>query len=485
MQLSQRLFTFLRSNWLLILIIFASVLVFSPALNNFFLGDDWFHLKIVQISSFREFLNFLNPAPNPQSTAFYRPIPNQLFFFSFKTLFGLQAVYYHLFIMGLFVLSLLLFYKVLRLYKLEQTSAIFATAVFAFSHTHFSRLYFLSASQELMMNIFVLLALWKNQRARSTKDHLVIALFFILALLCKENAIVLPGLILLVDWLSSKKIHWQKLLVLGSIAVLYLALRIFVVGFAMTSDSSAAYQLNFSPRLTANTLYFYSLWTVGGAELLQDYMSSPLTLLERFHSDHSLLGQGMIVALVLITLAIALAVLRNIKKALPLLGIFVLSFVLTLLPVLFLPTHKFTIQLSLAVMSFAVFLALLLKKETTWLKYGCLALFLTLNIISIALTSRSHYTIQRAQISRQVYSYLQQHYPTPPANSYFFFANSATPGSDIPTWGSSHQISNALMGSNFFQVFYPNEQVEVYYEDDGPEVVTNKQRIELKSEWFL
>lgn len=150
-----RILSMLRRSWnqhfFLIWTVLFSCFLFLPAINNFFLGDDWFHLKIIQISSAEEFLNFFNPIFNPQSTAFFRPIPNQLFFFTFYKLFGLWALPYYIFLLFIFASSIVLFYLFLRNFKLSQRAINIAIFFYATSHTHFTRLNFLSAGQEIML----------------------------------------------------------------------------------------------------------------------------------------------------------------------------------------------------------------------------------------------------------------------------------------------------------------------------------------------
>ena len=84
---------FFKKHWLAIVVLILTGLLFAQSLNNYFGGDDWFHLNVSQIKNFSEFLNFFNPLPNPQMTAFYRPLPNQFFFFINQSLFGLRPFF--------------------------------------------------------------------------------------------------------------------------------------------------------------------------------------------------------------------------------------------------------------------------------------------------------------------------------------------------------------------------------------------------------
>ena len=96
------------------------LIVFSSCLLNFFSADDWFHLRLIQINSWQEFFNFFSFRNTPQSAAFYRPIPTQLFFFIFYKLFGLNSIFYFglgLTLFGLIILNLI---KLLRDLKFDE-----------------------------------------------------------------------------------------------------------------------------------------------------------------------------------------------------------------------------------------------------------------------------------------------------------------------------------------------------------------------------
>lgn len=141
--------------------------------------------------------------------------------------------------------------------------------------------------------------------------------------------------------------------------------------------------------------------------------------------------------------------------------------------------------MSIPMMCFAIFVALLCKRKPRWVISLVLALLLALNITTLYLTSRSHYTVQRAQISKNIYTYFTEKYAKYPEDSYFVLTNASTPGSNIAEWGSSKQISLALWGSGFVKVFYKNPEAEMLYEDIPFTMPIDKQPIYLDSALFL
>lgn len=322
--------------------IFSPVLLFLPSLWNFFSGDDWFHLRLTQISSLKEFFNFFSFSPTNQSAAFYRPLSTQTFFFVFQQVFGLTAWPYYLFVLICFGFSLYLVY-LFALSQFKDKSRSFLTAfIYGVSISNFTRLYFLSAFQEIALVIFSLLCLLSFQKSKVKS-----LLFFILALLSKETAIVLPVLILIFNFREIQKKITGFLPVI-IVSLMYLYLRFSVFGLAQ-GDS---YIWNFSPVKALNTLSWYTLWSLGAPEFLVDYIGSGFRPIPRFFTDfplwwHVILG-------LLLSTVILLAILfikKNKKIDLNFLKYLLLSLV-SLAPVIFLPQHKFSLELGLSLVGF-------------------------------------------------------------------------------------------------------------------------------------
>jgi len=461
------------------LIIFLSLLIFSPALFNFFSSDDWFHLRISQIISFKDFLSFFSFFPNQHSAAFYRPIPTQVFFFIFQKLFDLNAWPYYLFIFLVFGFSLWLVYRLAKIVFKNEKQSLLALVFYAFSVTHFTRLYFLSAFQEILMTVFVLLAILTYLKKPSWKTNLLTAFFFILALLSKETAVVLPLILLLFDRFNSC-FRPKRLILILLILLPYLYFRFFHFG-QVSGDS---YLWNFSVKKFLNTFFWYELWSFGAPELLVDYVSGGFRILPRFFSDFPF-GSKIVLSLIGSTLAsFAILFVTNfkkveVKKILLFLGIFILA----LLPVLFLPWHKFTLELTLPMIGFSFFLAEICLAKRSWLTTVFISLFIILNLSMNLLTYQTHYAVSRSQIAMKVYQYFIRNYPQYPEGRYFEFTNDQEVGNKI--WGVSKQVAFAVGDDNFFQVLYHNQNVKVFYQDLLEERPKDKQVININSTIFL
>lgn len=451
------------------------IILFLPSLSNFFSSDDWFHLRVSNISSFSEFINFFSFARTDQSISFYRPLSTQVFFFIFQKLFGLNPLPYHLFVLLIFGFSLFLLYRLSNQFLKDKNKALLTTIVYGFSVSNFTRIYFLSAFQEIALVFFSLLCIL-NYLKPTTRHKLYSICFFALALLSKETAIVIPIILLVLDW-SQKKINLNRLIPFALILLPYLYLRLSIFGF----PGGGNYRWDFSPTRAANTLMWYSLWSVGSPEFLVDYIGSGLRPIARFYTDFKNLWPFILGLLLANLLALIYFLISNLNKIDRKFISFVLLFVISLIPVLFLPDHKFALELGLPLIWFSLAVTHLLPKKGK-VAAGILLLYVLLNIFVNYLTYYRHYSVSRGVIASRVFNYFSKNFPSKPPNSYFEFINDTKVYST--EWGSSKQIANSIGESELFRVLYGDKNYSVYYEDLDSERPA-LQRIPISSKIFL
>ena len=448
---------------------------YIPAIFNFFSGDDWYHLLISQASSLKEVTHFFYFARPFQQATFYRPLSNQLFFFSFQKIFGLNPLPYYIFGLILFSVTLYLIYTLSKELWNNKLFPILTVIIYAFSVSNFPRVYFLSALQEYFLVIFVLLTLLSHLK----KNTLLATTFFILALFSKETAVVLPPLIFLIDWLK-KNINFKRYFAYSAILLVYLYFRFFV----MHVPQEEAYIWNFSPLKMANTFAWYSLWSIGAPELLIDYISSGFRPIPRFFSDYPLWWKVIIIPLLTLLASAGFLLLKQLKKIDKKFIFFCGFFLTSLAPLLLLPQHKFALEQGLPLVGFSMAVAWLLKiLSKKWLMLF-LVVYISYNLSMNWLTFTRHYTVTRSKVSRNVFEYFKNDYPIAPQNSYFYFKN------DLPRYGDNleetKQLPYALSYSDFFKVFYHDKTFKVFYEDYGdlpPQ--NNLQQIPINSLQFF
>lgn len=463
----------------LLFVIILSVLIFSPALNNFFWGDDWYHLSVSQVSSFNEFLNFFSFQFTTESTPFYRPISTQLFFFSFSNFFGLNAFPYYSFLLLLFAYSLWLLNSFVILITNNKKVALLTVFIYGFSATNFPRLYYLSNLQEILMVVFVLLSLI-NYLQNSYKKTLLSLLFFLLALGCKETAIVLPIILFTFNYLN-KKFSFMRLWPYILITLLYIFIRLIY----WNNYGKDNYSFDFSPFKAINTLGWYTLWSFGVPEFLVDYIGSGFKILSRYYQDFQSTSYILLTLTMLTLTSFIGVVIFNIRKINRINIFFISFFLIGLLPVLFLPWHKFAYELTLPMVGFSALLASLLCKKNMYIILSAtfLIMFCILNLFTVILDYQRHQSITRSKISYAVFKYFSKNYPMPPLSSYFEFINDTY----IPNqyWGSSRQIDQAISQSNLFKVLYKNPNYVVYFEDIAAQKPVGEKRIPISTAMFL
>jgi len=460
------------------LLIGLSILVFLPALLNFFSADDWFHLRLVQINSWQEFLNFFSFEKTDQSAAFYRPIPTQLFFFVFYKLFGLNSIFYFGFGLILFGLIIWNLIKFLEELKFKEKVIWITTLVYGLSASNFARINFVSAYQELFMGLLVLLGL-----KFYIKKNWWFVILFVLALMSKETAIIFGGLMLLIDWKLKenpfKKLKYYLAIIL--LSGIYLILRMWV----FKTVEGESYIWDFGLKKALNTTMWYGFWSIGIPEFMVDYVGSGLKIVPKFFMDFGIWAKiflGEIGILLVSILGLKITKIKLIKKNWKKFVWGILFFGISLLPVIFLPWHKFSHALTLPLIGMAVILGEIYElNKNKILKIMFLVAFLALNLSSIYNLNQRHYSVTRGEISRKVFEYFEKNYPEYPENKNFVFVNDTSP--EAKQWGSSKQIAYALSISDFFKVFYKNKNIKVYYEDLDSNIPENS--IKLSSKMFL
>jgi hypothetical protein len=467
-------------------LIICAVILYSPSFFVFFSNDDWFHLRVSQISTFGEFLNFFAITPTDQSTPFYRPLSTQLIFFTMQSIFELNVFFYRLLAFGVFSFILFLIYKLAIVLTKKKLIGIFSAGIYLFSSTNFSRLYYLSTIQELLMVVFVLLSLL----CFLYKKYGLMFLFFVFGLLSKETAVVTPLLIGLIQFYQVEFKYQQfikelfaKKIVFGSLGILLVFF--LIVRFMFFSNAiDGTYEFDFSVKKLLNTTMWYTFWSFGVPEFLVDYVESGLKIVPKFFSDFYEKSYLILGASISVFISFAILFIQSIRKNYKLVLFAGLFWIFSLGPVLFLPWHKFTIQLTLPLVGFSIAIGTLLSSSRR-LMIVCFAFFFVfLNVYGNFLYYERHYTLTRAVIAQRVFDYLEINYPVYPENKYFEFINDTEDyGKEF---GSSQQIAHAISRSEMIRVMYKNRNLEVFYEDyKEASRPSNLKPIKLSTKEFL
>jgi len=340
------------------------------------------------------------------------------------------------------------------------------------------------STQEVGLGIFVLLTVYYGLRfIREEKmTYFTFSLTaFIFSLLSKETAVVTPFLLAAViifdkctnkDRLNLKKLIYSLAPYLLILAI-YFYFRIFHYGFT-TGDS---YVWIFSIRRLANTLAWYFGWALGLPEMLVDYVGPG------FHVNPTLWlywSKEVVPILVLFVIEILASIYVFVKsvaiKRKSLVAVFIFSvtwFLTSLLPVAFLPFHKFTFYLTLPLMGVIFLLAYSLSTvRNSFLTVLLLSVWIVLSVLTTKFTVTTSWITQGEALSQRVYDYFSQNNTTLRGKKIVFVdtAKDVT----LP-WSPTLVVRQALSENNFFEVFFPDLATRVSYTGKGDIVIESRQ----------
>lgn len=436
------------------LFIFGIVLVlYFPVFSLYFTQDDFFHLKMGTAHSLRDFFNFFS-FHNPYGYPFYRPLTTQFYNFLMKSFFGLQPLYFHLISFFFFLANLFLVFKIVGKLLKSRNLGFLASFLYAINASNLGSLAYISNFQEIGMAFFFFLSFWVY-----LKNNKWAFLVFILALLSKENAVVLPLILFVYEFLLGKK-EWKKTLPFWFVLGFYFVFRIGG-GFPDVS----VYQPILDLRKLINSYFWYFLWGLGLPEMLIDFVGPGLKIDPRLIIYYRREVQIIFSASLAFVLLLAGSILKSRKSEKGREAFFLLWFLIGLLPVIFWPWHKFSYYLTLPLLGLIGFFVLLLKNLPKILIGVAVLLLLIISLTTIHLSWSTYWVITRAKIAENLVNDLKGKYPELPRAATLYFENDPEYPLILGFGNSSTQAYYTLSGENGPQVIYDDDSLEVYYQD--------------------
>jgi len=128
----------------------------------------------------------------------YWPVTNTMFWIEWR-LFGLNPTGYHVINLGLHILSSVLAWRLLRL--LQAPGAFLAAVIFAVHPVNVESVAWIAQRKNTASLVFMLMAAWLYEQPKlSARRDLMSVGCFVVAMLSKGSAVVLPPLLLLNAW---------------------------------------------------------------------------------------------------------------------------------------------------------------------------------------------------------------------------------------------------------------------------------------------
>ncbi len=454
----------------LLLIIYVFVLIlYHPVFNTYFAQDDFFHIKAALTDgSLKSFIKLFGIYRfDVRGYAFYRPIFREGLYNVFYSLFGLNPLPFRVLTFVIHFVNIYLVYLLIfKLFK-KTSTAFFASFFFGITTANVAALYFMSAGLQTMgATMFMLLSLISFMNKR----RVYCLLFFTLALASHELSITTPVLLSGLIFIQEKnfktfirkvvKYLWPHFLL--TIAFLYIS--IFYIGF---SSSEVQYQPVLSIKKTINSLAWYSAWSLGLPEMLIDFVRPGLKLDPRLMKFWGAYFKIIFPSFFLSLILIFYTGIRQVKIFLNKKILFLIFwFPISLLPVLFLPSHKLSYYLIPALPAFwgvVSFFVTNSKKNIQLLIFICL---LILSISSIKLGEKTYWMVNRGRIANILINQSWSKYPSLPKGAIIYIKNDPNYEVFSQEWGStSKQAFYALSGPDAFQLLYDDPTLQVFYED--------------------
>lgn len=485
---------FLKKYKYLLLVFLVSFLIFYPSLFVFYTNDDFYFLKIANVSSLNDFLNFFNLIKDVEGIGVYRPLTLRVFYFLTVKLFHLNPLPLHIISFITFFIIIFLVGKLANLLTKSNKIAILSSFLYAVSVTHFGQLYYVGAFQELCLTLLFLASVIffikyeiEIKTKHSIKKLVISFLFFILALMSKETAVVLPFVLVLTHFYLklTKRIKVSIKTLILSLCPFMITLGIYLFlhfnYFGLISGDS--YIWNFAPARAINTLGWYGLWSFNLPEMLIDFVGPGLHLNPNLFVYWS---KEIIPILVLFVVQTCIIVYVFIRSKFSLTTIYcllftILWFIATLAPVLFLPVHKFTYYLTLPLVGVVTLLSYLFINLKSKIYIVFCVVWTVLSIFSLRLTVQTNWIIQGEKISERVYLYFSQ-YKLDTVSKNIVFVDTQEDAT-LP-WSPTMVLKNALSEKNFFDVFYADLSAKVSYAGLIQEADSKNTQI-IKSRQFL
>ncbi len=360
--------------WLLIFA--ATLLAYAGSLRYGFSQDDWFFLLISRASNFGDVLNFFNPA-SQSGFAFFRPLGTQLYFYLFQN----QSVAMHAFMLLVQSFNGFLVMRLVARLKVKSPVPLMVGILYAISSVHFLSLYYIAATQQLLAATFSLLSLILFLE----RKYWISAIFFVIALLSKETAIVVPGVAFILVLVNKLKPNLKQFAPYAFVFALYSLMRL-----TTSTTVQSEYYFSFDPSVLTN-IRWYALFGANFPEQLVSYGLPHMGInLTQFITDFGTSAWIIVISSSLIALFALIRLIQTRR------WLYTLWFVIGLGPVILLRDHLYPHYLDLALIPFLLLLTQDLKLKTQYLVFAFYALTA---LFSIQFSQTHHWTTGRSTMA--------------------------------------------------------------------------------------
>ncbi|MBI2410427.1 MAG: hypothetical protein HYV32_00830 [Candidatus Kerfeldbacteria bacterium] len=404
-------------RWLICIIpifLIVTLLFYHHTFDQSFFLDDYIFVERSTIGSFADLLNLFSTS---QNTIFYRPISTNVYFGTLQLMFGPHPIYFHISNTILLAINGVLLYLILAKFGLKKYISAAAALLYIMNPISFDSQRWISVCQELLSILFFLSSLlfymYSGYRTLSTKYFLSI-FSFILALLSKEMAITLPGVLLLLHLTVERHHSIKEILRKFGPFVIVTILFFLLRSQFLIYPNEGAYSLEFGSFLSEH-IRTYIAWAIDGILLVKS---------------------NLFIVAVSLFIPIIVAFFANAdRRKVMLFGAGWAGG--TLLPVLILPFHIYSYYLMLPIIGLYIVFAVCIDyltslcKKRIYIPYTLLSFWLlffaytTYNQFTVVAKNHGNFTERLDRVTQQVQAFV----PHISDNTTFYFVFPA----DFPT----------------------------------------------------
>lgn len=251
--------------WLLICILI-TVIVLSPNLQNDFLNwDDTAYVINNDLIKDFSFNGFKNLFTTPEVVSTYVPL-TLLSWAIDHAIGGLNPTIFHFFNLLLHILVVVVVFNLTKLLSKNKMVAFIVALLFGIHPMHVEVVGWISARKDLLYTLFFLGSLiayffYTDKESKYSKCNYYIAclILFILSLLAKGTAVILPFVLFLFDYLKERKISMK--LIFEKLPFLLLSTFFVILSINMQVKGGAMDNRQFTSILDSLSVGFYGYFT--------------------------------------------------------------------------------------------------------------------------------------------------------------------------------------------------------------------------------
>lgn len=258
----------MRTVLVFCIIFLTSILfLFRESFSIGFFQDDFFALSISNASSVSGVFSFFIPRTDVQ---FYRPLSVELWYFTGRTLFGLQPMAFHISAWATWSVMIILVYRIGKKFLRHTTVRYLFPVLYGWSAVHYNSLFWNANVSYLAVSacFFSALLVWWSEWADRRKMA-VLSLIFVTGLLCHEFMIMLVPL-LTVDGVLRRKVPFFRLL--RSMLPLLILCGLYVTLRATYRPDTGSYPIR--PSAVVSSYRWFLFFFLNWPDAIKDNMVS-------------------------------------------------------------------------------------------------------------------------------------------------------------------------------------------------------------------